>query len=58
RDEYYMSNEEEKAKVAGKADIIIAKQRNGPIGRVRLTFLGENTRFENFVGQYDDSYGE
>ena len=31
----------------GSAEIIIAKQRNGPIGKVRLTFLGEFTRFEN-----------
>ncbi|MBU1664777.1 MAG: hypothetical protein KKG92_05165, partial [Gammaproteobacteria bacterium] len=34
----------------GSAEIIIGKQRNGPIGMVRLTFLGEYTRFENFAG--------
>jgi replicative DNA helicase len=39
----------------GIADIIIAKQRNGPIGEVQLTFLGEYTRFENLVAE---SYGE
>jgi replicative DNA helicase len=39
----------------GIADIIIAKQRNGPIGEVQLTFLGEYTRFENLVSE---SYGE
>ena len=33
----------------GKAEIIIAKQRNGPIGMVNLSFLGENTRFENYA---------
>jgi replicative DNA helicase len=33
----------------GIADIIIAKQRNGPIGDVQLTFLGKYTKFENFV---------
>ncbi|MCC6473377.1 MAG: replicative DNA helicase [Burkholderiales bacterium] len=33
----------------GKAEIIIAKQRNGPIGTVDLTFLGEHTRFENYA---------
>jgi replicative DNA helicase len=39
----------------GIADIIIAKQRNGPTGEVHLTFLGEYTRFENLVAE---SYGE
>lgn len=39
----------------GIADILIAKQRNGPIGEVPLTFLGEYTKFENFV---PDSFGD
>ena len=39
----------------GVADIIIAKQRNGPIGEIQLTFLGEYTRFENLVAE---AYGE
>jgi replicative DNA helicase len=39
----------------GIADIIIAKQRNGPTGDFRLTFLGEFTRFENLVAE---AYGE
>jgi replicative DNA helicase len=45
RDEVY--NEDSKQK--GKAEIIIGKQRNGPIGKVTLTFLGQHTRFENFA---------
>jgi replicative DNA helicase len=39
----------------GIADIIIAKQRNGPTGEVQLTFLGQYTKFENFA---PESYGE
>ncbi len=39
----------------GIADIIIAKQRNGPVGEVRLTFLGEFTKFENLIAE---AYGE
>ena len=39
----------------GIADIIVAKQRNGPTGEFRLTFLGEFTRFENLIAE---AYGE
>ena len=45
RDEVYNPDTQEK----GVAEIIIGKQRNGPIGMVRLAFLGENTRFENLA---------
>ena len=45
RDEVY--NEDTPHK--GQAEIIIAKQRNGPIGKINLTFLGKYTRFENFT---------
>ena len=45
RDEVY--NDETDAK--GIAEIIISKQRNGPIGTVKLTFLGQYTKFENYV---------
>ena len=47
RDEVYNPDTPDK----GSAEIIIGKQRNGPIGTVRLTFLGEYTRFENFAAQ-------
>jgi replicative DNA helicase len=45
RDEVYNAESQDK----GTAEIIIGKQRNGPIGTVRLTFLGEYTRFESFA---------
>lgn len=52
RDEVYHENSDLK----GIAEIIIGKQRNGPIGRVRLTFLGKYSRFDNYSGPaYDDS---
>ncbi|MBM7074423.1 replicative DNA helicase [Shewanella sp. OPT22] len=46
RDEVYNDTSEDK----GTAEIIIGKQRNGPIGRVRLTFQGQFSRFDNFAG--------
>jgi replicative DNA helicase len=46
REEYYADNDEEKKASEGKATLIIAKQRNGPVGDVPLTFLKQFTRFE------------
>src|SRR5690606_1086301 len=46
RQEYYEPDNDE---VRGLAEIIVAKQRNGPCGPVRVAFLGECTRFEDFV---------
>jgi replicative DNA helicase len=51
RDEVYNEDSPDK----GKAEIIIGKQRNGPIGKLFLTFLGKFTKFENFA---DDLYGD
>ncbi len=53
RDEVYNEDSPDK----GVAEIIIGKQRNGPLGTVRLTFLGQYTRFENFAGDsFDEGY--
>ena len=49
RAEYYETDEDAKQEVAGEAELIIAKQRNGPIGDVPLVFLKEFTRFENLT---------
>ncbi|MBC8436643.1 MAG: replicative DNA helicase, partial [Candidatus Omnitrophica bacterium] len=43
REEYYNPASEHQ----GTAEVIIAKQRNGPVGSLRLTFIKEYTRFEN-----------
>lgn len=47
RDDYYKPSEEN----AGIAEILISKQRNGPTGTVKLAFLKEFTRFENYFGE-------
>ncbi len=51
RDEVYDEDTEDK----GIAEIIIGKQRNGPIGKVRLSFIGNLTKFENLASDiYED----
>jgi len=53
RDEVYNEDSPDK----GTAEIIIGKQRNGPIGTCRLTFLGKYTKFEDYVADvYGDDY--
>ena len=55
REEVY---EKEKEDVKGVAEIIIGKQRNGPIGTANLAFIHEHTRFENLAREYTPSGGE
>lgn len=54
RDEVYNEDSPDK----GIAEIIIGKQRNGPIGKVRLKFEGRFTRFDNLGPQMDEGFGE
>ena len=50
RDDYYNKDSKE----PGVAEIIIAKQRNGPTGTVKLTFLKPITKFESYAGASSD----
>jgi replicative DNA helicase len=53
RDEVYNPESQEQ----GIAEIILGKQRNGPIGTVRLAFRGEFTRFDDLAPEYYQDYG-
>ncbi len=53
RDQVYNEDSPDK----GTAEIIVAKQRNGPIGKTRLAFLGEYTKFEDLAQSYHTQGG-
>jgi replicative DNA helicase len=55
REEFYQTNDEDRERVKGQADLMIRKQRNGPTGDIKLTWLHEFTRFESWQQpEYDD----
>jgi replicative DNA helicase len=57
RDDYYNKMDgPNPSKEPGVSEIIIAKQRNGPVGTVKLTFLKPLTRFENMAPEYGNEY--
>jgi len=52
REEYYHSADEiEEMGIAGQADLILAKQRNGPTGNIKLAWFHKFVRFENLAQQ-------
>ena len=48
REEYYQTNEEDRERFRGEADLLVRKQRNGPIGDVKLAWVHDFTRFRNY----------
>jgi replicative DNA helicase len=60
REEYYCNSREEAQEkgICGQADLIIAKQRNGPTGDVKLAWFDKYTRFENLSQKPYEEFGE
>ncbi|HEX4416107.1 MAG TPA: replicative DNA helicase [Lacipirellulaceae bacterium] len=55
REEMYAQDDDQRQAVAGQAELLIRKQRNGPIGDIKLTWRGNVTRFENYQQpEYDE----
>jgi replicative DNA helicase len=58
REEFYQTNDEDRERCKGQAELLVRKQRNGPTGDIKLTWLHEFTRFENFQQpEYDEFAG-
>jgi replicative DNA helicase len=62
REEYYEQDENKKKELAGQADLMVAKQRNGPTGDLKLAFFSKFTRFEDLAqkpyGEFEQYEGE
>jgi replicative DNA helicase len=59
REEYYHKREEaEEMGIIGQAEIMIAKQRNGPVGDIKLAWIGEFTLFANLAESAPEEYAE
>lgn len=55
REEYYKPDRED---LRGQAELIVAKQRNGPVGKVKMAFLHQYTKFENLADDVGDLGGD
>ena len=55
RREYYEKDDEN---IKGLAEVIIAKQRNGPVGDLTLTFNERYTRFDNYTARQTEEVGQ
>jgi replicative DNA helicase len=53
REEMYKKKEDITPEIEGIAEIIVSKQRNGPVDSIKLAFLKNSTRFENLADDYD-----
>jgi replicative DNA helicase len=60
REEYYCNSREEAQEkgLCGQADLIVAKQRNGPTGDIKLAWFDKYTRFENLAQKPYEEFGE
>jgi len=59
REEYYLTREKaEEEGVRGQADIIVAKQRNGPTGDIKLNWFEQFTRFENLSQKQHEEFAD
>ena len=56
--EKMMNWQQEMEHLMGKAEVIIGKQRHGPIGSIELSFEGQFTRFSNLVKPYQQGNGD
>jgi replicative DNA helicase len=58
REEYFASSEDEREQLAGRAEIIVAKQRNGPTGNAELGWHKKYTRFVDLAPEHHEAFDQ